>query len=196
MEAGLKASDLSCQTYSKVNPVTSAPAPTTTTVLGTGSSTTVGAGVTTTTTGLVYTVSTDNPTVQFQFSQQADATQAKSVLSQYKQVCLIGQGEGLVNEAMVLEPFVSGAPTQVPGTEKCVRYNNGALQTAPDQSGLGWWVQDTSATPPNLRRFSSKPDADIGLTVARAHSNHCWIGGGSTFSSLAGSNLSILEYWR
>jgi hypothetical protein len=155
----------------------------------------VAAGVTTTTSGPVFTVATDNQSVSFQFSQQADAAEAQTILQQYSQVCLIGQGEGLVNEVMVLEPFKAGAPT-VQGTEKCVRYNNTDLQVVPDQSGIGWWIEDASSTPPTIRHFSSQPDANIGLAVAHAHSSHCWVGGQSTFSSLDDGGKPLLEYWR
>jgi hypothetical protein len=188
VEPGLQSQDLSCQIYDPLSITIQGPAGSTST--------------TTSAPGPAFAVTTNNPHVMFQFANQTDATTARSVLSQYTQVCVIGQGAPLALQAMTLEPYKAGSPGVPTGTqEKCDHYNNAdgtLLALPPDNAHVNYYVADTSQTPAlRLQSFDTSDGARVGRLLARQHSQRCWIGGGTSFVSLdGGAGGSILEYWR
>jgi hypothetical protein len=181
--------------------VSQAAAPITTT-----SSTPAAAGTSTTTAGVVYNVTTNNPPVAFQFTQQIDATVAVDVLRQYQQMCLI-TGDGiLATQLMVLEPVQSSFQfPKIPNAqENCQPYNNAkaTLQAVPVNGTFE--LQDQTTNPPTfIQSLDSNSDAQTARKIALAHTNRCWIGGGNTFSCLDATTnggkappYPVLEYWK
>ena len=160
-------------------------------------------------------LATSNPNVKFQFTSQDDANAALFVLSKYQQVCFIGAGSGLLSrEMMVLEPVQSpltNLPPNLSARENCTQYNSSALASRPpDGTHQTPWLDDLSTdqtSPLDVQDLDNTTDAARALKVAQAHQKRCWIGGGSTWTSLdhppsqatpnADPNaLWVLEYWR
>jgi hypothetical protein len=184
LEAGLALTDLSCDTYDPTKIQTSGP---------TGS-----AASTTSSTTPVYTLTAS--AVTFTFSNPQDVDLAKALMMQYSQVCYIGRGSLLSQQAMTFEPYNAQLPHFPNGTsEKCTSYNAGQLMAEPIGAGhSSAWVGDFSANPPTvIQNLDNNTDAATAKALAAAHKQRCWIGGGSTWSSLQSQdNTTILEYWR
>jgi hypothetical protein len=192
-EPGVKAQDLSCDPYDPTRiQVTAAPAP------SSGATTTATTAVT-----VIYTVGTNNPKVTFQFANPVDAGVANSILSQYKQVCYVGSGAPLAAQAMVLEPFQQKLPVfpNISGAkEKCDNYNNAPatlLAKPPDATHTIAWIADLTTSPVTpLDVQDVETNVQIARQVALAHTQRCWVGGGTKWTSLDHPPGSVLEYWR
>ncbi len=211
LESGVGKDDLTCLQYDP-NTIHSAPAPP---PASTTTSTTIAGATSTAPPGPIILVTTSNPNIKFQFTSQDDANAAIFVLSKYQQVCFIGAGNGLVSrEMMVLEPLQSpltNLPANLSGRENCTQYNSSTLAARPiDGTHQSPWLDDLSTdqtSPLDVQDLDNTSDAARALKVAQAHQKRCWIGGGTTWTSLdhppsqatpnADPNaLWVLEYWR
>jgi hypothetical protein len=186
-ERGLTSQQLTCFPYDNTSLKVQPQSP---------STTTAPAATGTTAPTQNFEVSTNNPRVDFIFASLPDAQAAYGLLFQESQVCYIGFGGLTATQTMVLEP--NGAPSfpKVPGTtEKCLMYNNSPGTLVTQESPTPHLVD--LSTGQTIQRFQDDLEMAIGLKVAQAHTQRCWVGSDPTFSSLQSHDgTSILEYWR
>jgi len=151
----------------------------------------------------LFQVTAANGQVSFRMASDADAEVVKSILTQYNQVCYIGNGGPPELRAMTLEPFEAGLP-DLPATvhAKCDNYTNSPktlIAEPPDATHPDPWLADTSVKPVfSIQSFDNFADALLGAKLAQAHTQRCWVGTNAKFSTLADNpdGSSVFEYWK
>lgn len=104
-----------------------------------------------------------------------DATNDVALMQRYSTICYIGRSNNLPNRlAYIMEYWKN--PTGVISTiapEDCQNYTPSALKI--ENGPAGWTVTD-GVNP--LLLFATPNDANLGLSVARQHTEECFIGRG------------------
>jgi hypothetical protein len=127
---------------------------------------------------------------------QADAQELVDVLENYDRVCYIGRGTdhimtylhadiALIGPVVIpmapvpgpgvipLDPGVIPlAPMPSPGDEDCISYDPNTLAIQ-DMGAQGWRLISSTSI---LSLFDNETDANLGLQMARAHNQQCFIG--------------------
>jgi len=144
------------------------------------------------------------------FDTQADAQAGLDLLRNYDRVCYIGRGTGkvvtyLYVDVQLLVPLVPLIPAEpllpllpaepvlppaaaIPA-EDCIPYNPASLSII-DQGANGWLLTDGTIA---MRLFDTQADAQLGLQVAQAHTQQCFIGRSNTRPE---HSRYVWEYWQ
>jgi len=144
------------------------------------------------------------------FDNQADAQAGLDLLQNYDRVCYIGRGTGKITtylyaDVHLLVPLVPVIPAEpllpvfpvepvlppavaIPA-EDCITYNPFSLSIV-DQGASGWLLTDGTTA---MRLFDTQADAQLGLRVAQAHTQHCFIGRSNARPE---HRRYVWEYWQ
>lgn len=150
------------------------------------------------------------------FDNQVDAQAGLDLLRSYDRVCYIGRGTGQVMTYLYadvhlllpagpllpvvpvepVEPLLPVFPAEpvlppavaIPA-EDCITYNPASLSII-DQGANGWLLTDGTMA---MRLFDTQADAQLGLRVAQAHTQQCFIGRSNTRPE---RSRYIWEYWQ
>ena len=146
------------------------------------------------------------------FDNQADAQAGLDLLRGYDRTCYIGRGTanimtylysdfsiGVVQVVPLqpiqpvlpipVDPLIPLIPGVVLAGQDCLSYNPNVLYVE-NLGANGWRLTDGSSS---MSLFDNEAEANVGLQVARAHTQHCFIGRDNT---RADHDRYVWEYWQ